>query len=341
MMSTPYADFPALLGRALESRKTLAEALSREGTDCYRLFNGVAEGLPGLTVDRYGALTLMQTFREPASPEELALVEACLRSALPGPLIFAYNHRGKKAVEDFEKWHRPAPEALGEFTCLEGGLKYLIRARHRGIDPWLFLDLRAARRLVRSSARDLSVLNLFSYTCGVGICAAAGGAREVWNVDFAQSSLDVGRQNAVLNGIPADRFTLVTEDCLTVVRQLAGLPVAGRYGQKRRYQRFQPRSFDLVFLDPPAWAKGPMSAVDVVGDYQSMFKPAVLAAKPGGRVIATNHVAAVDYAAWAETLRRCAIKAGRPLKSIEPLPVDADFPSFDGKPPLKVAVCWV
>ena len=341
MMSTPYADFPALLGRALESRKTLAEALSREGTDCYRLFNGVAEGLPGLTVDRYGALTLMQTFRAPASPEELALVEACLRSALPGPLLFAYNHRGKKAVEDFEKWHRPAPEALGEFTCLEGGLKYLIRARHRGIDPWLFLDLRAARRLVRSSARDLSVLNLFSYTCGVGVCAAAGGAREVWNVDFAQSSLDVGRQNAVLNGIPADRFTLVTEDCLTVVRQLAGLPVAGRYGQKRRYQRFQPRSFDLVFLDPPAWAKGPMSAVDVVGDYQSMFKPAVLAAKPGGRVIATNHVAAVDYAAWAETLRRCAIKAGRPLKSIEPLPVDADFPSFEGKPPLKVAVCWV
>ena len=341
MMPTPYSDFPALLERALERRKPLVEALAREGTDCYRLFNGVAEGLPGLTVDRYGALTLMQTFREPASPEELALVEACLRSALPGPLIFAYNHRGKKAVEDFEKWHRPAPEALGEFTCLEGGLKYLIRARHRGIDPWLFLDLRAARRLVRSSARDLSVLNLFSYTCGVGICAAAGGAREVWNVDFAQSSLDVGRQNAVLNGIPADRFTLVTEDCLTVVRQLAGLPVAGRYGQKRRYQRFQPRSFDLVFLDPPAWAKGPMSAVDVVGDYQSMFKPAVLAAKPGGRVIATNHVAAVDYAAWAETLRRCAIKAGRPLKSIEPLPVDADFPSFDGKPPLKVAVCEV
>lgn len=319
----------------------MLDALRREGTDCLRLFHGVAEGLPGLTLDRYGALLLAQTFREPLSPEELRTLEEALRKALPGVFAFAYNHRGKKAVEDFAKWHRPAPEALADFTCLEGGLKYLINARHRGIDPWLFLDLRAGRRAVRAAAKGLSVLNLFSYTCGVGVCAGAGGAKEVWNVDFAQSGLDVGRRNAALNGIPENVFKLVNEDCLTVVRQLAGLPVAGRYGQKRRYQRFEPRFFDLVFLDPPAWAKGPLSAVDVVGDYASMFKPAVLAAKPGGRVIATNHVAAVDYGAWTDALRRCAAKAGRPLKNIEPVPVDADFPSFDGKPPLKVAVCEV
>ncbi|HCC49208.1 MAG TPA: SAM-dependent methyltransferase [Elusimicrobia bacterium] len=334
-------NFAQLLQKALERRAPLLAALAAEGTDCCRLFNGIAEGLPGLTVDRYGGLVLMQTFREPFSPAEIQAAQDCLRSALPGPFAFAYNHRGKKAVESFDKWHRPAPDALADFTCLEGGLKYAIRARHRGIDPWLFLDLRAGRRAVRAASKGASVLNLFSYTCGVGVCAAAGGASEVWNVDFAQSSLEVGRQNAVLNGIPENVFKLVNEDCLTVVRQLAGLPVAGRYGQKRRYQRFEPRSFDLVFLDPPAWAKGPMSAVDVVGDYQSMFKPAVLAAKPGGRVIATNHVAAVDYAAWTEALRRCAIKTGRPIKNIEPVPVDADFPSFDGKPPLKIAVCEV
>jgi len=333
--------FTPLIEQALERRKSLFEALRLEGTDCWRVFNGVAEGLPGLTVDRYGGLLLAQTFRECLAPAEITALEECLRKALPYPFAFAYNHRGKRAVESFDKWHRPAPEALAEFTCAEGGLKYLAAARHRGIDPWLFLDLRAGRRAVRAASKGLSVLNLFSYTCGVGVCAAAGGASEVWNVDFASSSLEVGRRNAELNGIPADVFKLVNEDCLTVVRQLAGLPVAGRYGQKRRYQRFEPRSFDLVFLDPPAWAKGPMSAVDVVGDYQSMFKPAVLAAKPGGRVIATNHVAAVDYAAWTEVLRRCALKAGRPIKNIEPVPVDADFPSFDGKPPLKVAVCEV
>lgn len=333
--------FEPLFARALEKRGALLEALRAEGTDCFRLFHGVAEGLPGLTVDRYGPLLLAQTFRDPLAPAETAALEECLRKTLPGGFSFAYNHRGKKAAEPFDLWHRPAPEALEEFTCLEGGLKYLVRARHRGIDPWLFLDLRAGRRAVRASCRGLSVLNLFSYTCGVGVCAAAGGASEVWNVDFALSSLEIGRRNASLNGIPEGKFRLVNEDCLTAVRQFAGLPVGGRYGQKRRYERFGRRAFDLVFLDPPAWAKGPLSAVDVIRDYPAMFKPAVLAARPGGRVVATNHVASVDYGAWTDALRRCAAKAGRPIKNIEPVLPDADFPSYDGKPPLKIAVCEV
>ncbi|MHB0995179.1 MAG: class I SAM-dependent rRNA methyltransferase [Elusimicrobiales bacterium] len=337
----PIQQFPELFAKALARRKPLLEALRAEDTDCCRLFNGVAEGLTGLTVDRYGALVLAQTFRDALAGPEVTELEAHLRAALAGPFAFAYNHRGKKAAEPFNKWHRPAPEALAEFTCREGGVKYLISARHRGIDPWLFLDLRAGRRLVRGTSKGLSVLNLFAYTCGVGVCAAAGGAAEVWNVDFASSSLEVGRRNAELNGIPAERFKLVEEDCLTVVRQLAGLDAGGRYCRKRRYQRFAPKAFDLVFLDPPAWAKGPLSAVDVVRDYPAMFKPAVLAAKPGGRVIACNHVAAVDYADWTAALQRCAAKAGRPVRNITPLQPDADFPSFDGKPPLKIAVCEV
>ncbi len=333
--------FPGLFAQALERRRPLLEALRAEGTDCFRLFNGVAEGLTGLTVDRYGGLVLAQTFRDALAAPEAEELEGYLRAALPGPFAFAYNHRGKKAAEPFNKWHRPAPEALAEFACSEGGVKYLIAARHRGLDPWLFLDLRAGRRLVRGTSKGLNVLNLFAYTCGVGVCAAAGGAAEVWNVDFASSSLEVGRRNAELNGIPPERFKLVEEDCLTAVRQFAGLDVGGRYGQRRRYQRFERKAFDLVFLDPPAWAKGPLSAVDVVRDYPAMFKPAVLAAKPGGRVIACNHVAAVDYGDWTAALRRCAAKAGREIRNIEPLQPDADFPSFDGKPPLKIAVCEV
>ncbi len=325
----------------MERRTPLIARLAAEGTDCYRVFHGITEGLPGLTVDRYGGLVLAQTFREPLVPAETEALEAALRAALGMPFAFAYNHRGKKAAEPFEKWHRPSPEALVEFVCSEGGLKYCIRARHRGIDPWLFLDLRAGRRYVRSSAKGLSVLNLFSYTCGVGVCAAAGGASEVWNVDFAASSLEVGERNAALNGIPAGKFRQVNEDCVTVLRQLAGLSSGGRYGQKRRYQRFEPRSFDLVFLDPPAWAKGPLASVDLVRDYPSLFKPAVMAAKPGGRVIAANNVGSVDYDGWTEVLRRCAAKAGRPIRDLRPIEPDGDFPSFDGKPPLKLVICEV
>ena len=336
MHPSPFAE-PLL--RAFERRATLLESLAAEGTDCFRLFHGISEGLEGLTVDRYGGLVLAQTFREPLEPAAVARLEEALRAALPWPFAFAYNHRGRKSGEPFEKWHRPAPEALEEFVCSEGGSRFYIRARHRGIDPWLFLDLRAARRLLRRTSAGLSVLNLFSYTCGAGVCAAAGGAAEVWNVDFASSSLEAGRRNAELNGIPAARFLLLEEDCLTAARQFSGLPVGGRYGQKRRYRRFEPRAFDLVFLDPPAWAKGPLSAVDVARDYPALFKPALLAARPGGRVIATNHLASAGWEEWTETLRRCAAKAGRPLKILDRVEPDGDFPSFDGKPPLKVAVC--
>ncbi|OGR52961.1 MAG: hypothetical protein A2049_04340 [Elusimicrobia bacterium GWA2_62_23] len=333
--------FAGSFSQALDRRRPLLERLEAEGTDCCRLFHGIAEGLPGLTVDRYGPLLLAQTFRDCLSPSETEALEATLRKALPGAPAFVYNHRGKKAAESFDQWHRPAPAALQEFTCREGGLKYLIKARHRGIDPWLFLDLRAGRRAVRAASAGASVLNLFAYTCGVGVCAAAGGAAEVWNVDFSQSGLEVGRRNAALNGVPENKFKLVNEDCLTVVRQLAGLPVAGRYGQKRKYERFARKAFDLVFLDPPAWAKGPLASVDLVRDYPSLFKPAVLAVKPGGRIIAANNSAAVAYEAWVEVLKRCAAKAGRPIKDLRPVPPDADFPSFDGKPPLKVVICEV
>ncbi len=74
-------DFPALLETALQRRKPLLEALHAEGTDCFRLFHGVAEGLPGLTIDRYGPLLLAQTFREPLSPDEVRLLEGSLLKA--------------------------------------------------------------------------------------------------------------------------------------------------------------------------------------------------------------------------------------------------------------------
>ena len=333
--------FTPLLEQSLSRRKDLLERLHSEGTDSYRLFHGIAEGRPGLSVDRYGPLVLAQTFREPLSPGETVSLEDCLRGLLPFSPLFAYNHRGAGFRRSFEPWHQPAPAALEELECREAALRFPIRARHRGLDPWLFLDLRAGRRALRESARGKSVLNLFAYTCSAGVCAAAAGAAEVWNADFASSSLAVGKKAARLNGIPEERFRLIEEDCIPLMRQLAGLSAGGRGNRKRKFQRFPPRSFDVVFLDPPAWAKGPFGAVDVAGDYASLFKPALLAAKPGGLVLATNHVPSVPLEAWRASLERCAAKAGRPLRSIRSIEPDGDFPSFDGSPPLKTLLCQV
>jgi 23S rRNA (cytosine1962-C5)-methyltransferase len=245
-----------------------------------------------------------------------------------------WNLRGGKAAPFDEHFSFEEP---GPFVGQESGLRFDVRPRHRGIDPLLFLDLRAGRRHLLRQAEDMEVLNLFAYTCGLGVAAARGGCRAVLNVDFAASALEVGQRNAELSGCAGSSFETVCADVLPTVRQLAGLPVKGRASRRRPYERFEPRQFDLVLLDPPAWAKSPFGAVDVVRDYPSLFKPALLATRPGGAMLVTNNFAAVDRGDWLGVLQRCAAKAARPIRDIQWLTPESDFPSPDGRPPLKMA----
>ena len=208
---------------------------------------------------------------------------------------------------------------------------------HRGIDPLLFVDFRAARRAVRARSTDKSVLNLFAYTCGIGVAALAGGAREVLNVDFAEHALAVGRRNAELNQFDQSRFRILREDCLPVMRQLSGLGVKGK-AARRKFTKLKPRQFDLVVLDPPRYAKSPFGLVDTVNDYQSLFKPALLSTRPGGEMLVTNNVASVALDDWLASLKRCALKAGREIQETEILRPELDFPTFeDEHHPLKLA----
>ncbi len=319
--------------RSLAARAEALASWHAEGTDCYRLLHGAVEGAPGLAIDRYGPVLLAQTWREPLPDGALPELVALASEAVGAELVGVWNHRGSKPV-DFERFH-PLPEPVAA-VGRELGVAYDVSPRHRGQDPLLFLDLRVARRRLLAEARGRSVLNLFAYTCGVGVAAAVGGATEVWNVDFARSALEVGRHNAELDGVAGvQRF--VREDVFPVMRQLAGL----RVGRRGRFLRLQARTFDMVVLDPPRWSTSRYGAVDLVGDYASLFKPAVLCAAPGGVVVATNNVASVEREAWVAELERCARKAGRPLTSIEPLDPEVDFPSPDGRPPLKIAWCRV
>lgn len=181
-----------------------------------------------------------------------------------------------------------------------------------------------------------SLLNLFAYTCGVGTSAAAAGARQVWNVDFALSGLNQGRKNANLNRIPGEKLRFIHQDVFPVIRQLAGLGVKGK-ARRRKFLKFKPGNFDIVFMDPPTWAASPFGAVDIVRDYQGLFKPALLCVKPGGMIISTNHAPEIELAQWLEILERCTLKAGKQIKQIRVIEPETDFPSPDKKFPLKIA----
>jgi 23S rRNA (cytosine1962-C5)-methyltransferase len=326
-----------LISQAWQNRSDLKAQWLEEKTDCYRIFHGTNEGLPGTTLDRYGPLLILQTFHQSVTDDELAEVRVFATEEFPD-LHLVYNDRSRD--------HSRIQDSADEVNTLDSvpmeanelGVKYQVQGRHQGQDPWLFLDLRAGRRYVKAQSEGKTVLNLFSYTCGIGIAAGAGGAKRVVNVDFAESSLAVGIENAKLNNLKQIEF--IQSDVFPAIKQYANMPIAVRRGKKLpKYPKHKPEQFDLVFLDPPRWAKSAFGNVDLIRDYQSLFKPSLLATKDGGQLICCNNVAQVDRDEWLESLKRCAIKAGRPLKSIEILLPDTDFPSPDGNPPLKVAIC--
>jgi 23S rRNA (cytosine1962-C5)-methyltransferase len=331
-----------LLAAALDARADLMARLHAEQTDAYRLFHGSVEGHPGLTIDRYGDLLLVQCFHSPLNAETLASLEAFYAARLPG-LTLVYNDRSHAN----SRVGNPLPPDRLEAAMMarvmhEMGVSYRIAGRHAGQDPWLFLDLRAARRRVMLEASGKSLLNLFAYTGGVGIAAAKAGARFVVNVDFADSSIMIGKENVRLNDLPV-RPRFVKCDAFAAMRQYAGIGQPGRVRGKVMppFPKLEAQTFDLVFLDPPRYAKSPFGVVDLVNDYASVFKPALLCVADGGSLICTNNVADVQRDAWLDQLQRSAAKAGRPIRDMEWIMPEADFPSSDGQPPLKIALLRV
>ena len=338
----PHTALVTHLESAFGARHTLIEQLHGEDTDCYRLFHGSTEGADGLTVDRYGDLLLVQSFHTALDDATLSVLQNYYAGVLPD-LTLVYNDRSAansriaNALDETAMQVASAPRVATEL-----GVRYAIQARHAGQDPWLFLDLRAARRHLMKIVAGKSLLNLFAYTCGVGTAAGKAGAAFVMNVDFAESALKVGKENARLNALP-HRPRFIKSDVFPALRQLAGIGQPTRVRGKRMppFPELNETRFDVVFVDPPAYAMSAFGVVDTVHDYPALFKPALLATAPGGTLICCNNAAKAERAAWLDQLERSARKAGRPIVDVQWIAPDGDFPSFDDNPPLKVVALTV
>lgn len=320
------ARLPQLFGAALERRRCFVQTLTAEGTDCWRVFQGSAEGWPGLALDLYGPLALLHVFHTPEAHDsdsrraEEALGYACLEEWC----------RSTLGAERLVVWQRQPHELLyparagAPVWVSEAGQRFELDAWHRGLDPQLFLDMRPARRWLRKHSEGLQVLNLFSYTGAVGLAAEAGGAERVVNVDVSASALARSRCNAEANGCTAQEWLM--DEVYPVIWQMAGRPLPARARKRTRTLRLAPQRFDLVFIDPPTRAHGFFGSVDLERDYQSLLRPCIELLAPGGRILACNHAASVSRERFESDLRRCAIKAGLPVVRARFLEEDPDFP---------------
>lgn len=331
-----------LLASALAARRALLEQLHGEQTTAYRLFDGSNEGVAGLSVDRYGEALLVQTTLRPLAAGELAALENFYSGQFPGLPLF-YNDRSQDPARIGNALPPALIAAAHELRlCRELGVAYRFQARHAGTEPWLALDRRAARRRVMQEVGGKSLLNLFATTGSVGIAAAKAGARHVVNVEQSESNIAIAKDNARLNELPI-RLRFVRSDAFAALRQLSGQG-QGQMVRGRRmppFPKLEAHPFDVVFLDPPLYAKSPFGVVDLLNDYAALFKPALLCTVPGGTLMCTNGAAGLGREAWLDRLERSARKLGRAFHEVEWIEPEADFPGPAGAAPLKVVLLRV
>ncbi len=188
--------------------------------------------------------------------------------------------RGASQLSDTELRARAPDEPhwglpIEELEVVEFGAHYLVRPA-AGLSVGLFLDMREVREWVRHMARGRRVLNLFAYTCSLGVSAMLGGAERVLNVDVSKPYLEWGQENYHLNDLTSDPHDFVFGDAFDWLRRLA-----------RRNERF-----DMMILDPPSFSSTPFS---VVRDYPRLAEAAARIVAPAGILwAATNHSSTSD-----------------------------------------------
>lgn len=322
MVQSPTA-LPALLRLAIGRRSPLQ---ADPNLSIYRLVNAAADGLPGLTVDRFGEALVVSLYddddRLPPQPIPRPLVEALVEAAGARRVYVKYRPKqASRLAEDQLALLAPAKPVygpdLGEFRAREDGLAYVIRLGD-GLSSGLFSDMRESRGRVRAWSAGRRVLNCFSYTCGFGVAAMAGGAQRVLNLDLSKTVLAWGQENYRANGFEPDAHDFVFGDVFDWLARLA-----------RRNDRF-----DLVILDPPGFSRTKNRKFAAAQDYGEL---AVLAARclgPGGRLLACCNVAELPWRSFRDRLLASLADAGRPAQVAGVYHEPAiDFPAALGQEP--------
>ena len=303
----------------VQERVERAAALRRDHADltettAYRLVNGEGDGLPGLTVDRYGEHLMVQLYSAAWKPH-LPLVTSALQQVFTPSGIYekfrpqktrelAGESRGKKFSRLLAGTAAP-----GRVAVRENGLDFLVTLEEE-LNTGLFLDQRANRRDLMGRCRGKRILNLFSYTGAFSVAAAAAGAERVTSVDASAHYLDWAKENFSVNRLNPKRHEFIEGDCLAVLKEL---------------QR-QGRLFDLVLMDPPSFSTTRQSRFTTRGGTSDLVEASLPLLVAGGLLITSSNHQKVDLADYLKELRRAALQAGSELRVIRVAAQPEDFP---------------
>ena len=298
---------------AVEYRKTVMG----DDFSCCRLIFGEADGLPGLTVDRFSDILSVQVLSYGMEKIKdmiyTSLVKILRESGEDINGLYERNDvaiRALEGLEEYKGWYEaiPHPEsAVTEIT--ENGIKYLVDVEN-GQKTGFFLDQKYNRLAVAKIAKGKRVLDCFTHTGSFALNAAMGGAERVTAVDVSKTAVDMARANAERNGLD-DRMDFLAADVFDL------LPELEKQGGK---------PYDFIILDPPAFTKSRKTVRSAERGYKEINYRAMKLLPRGGYLATCSCSHFMRNDLFVKMLCDAAADAGVQLKQIEARQQSCDHP---------------
>lgn len=310
----PDGFWEAGIARAWQLRKDLGLAgRSDASTDCFRLVHGEGDSLPGLIIDVYGDVAVMQAHSAGMYLSSRRIAAALLHCC-EGTVKAVYNksegtapHRAGLSLAD---GYLTEASEHDEASVLENGHRFMVNWAS-GQKTGFFLDQRDNRALVGDYAHGRRVLNLFCYTGGFSVYALGSGAASVVSVDSSALAVEMLCRNVELNTGSRDasgRHSAVCCDAMEYLRDV-------RKGD-----------FDLMVVDPPAFAKHRDALDNALRAYRRLNAAAISKVAQGGMVFTYSCSQAVDRRTFELTVFSAAAQTGRKVRILRRLTQPADHP---------------
>lgn len=301
-----HAFWVTRLSEALRLRKAL-QLTGRADNNIYRLVHGEGDRLPGLVIDVYGKTAVMQAHSVGMHMSREQIADALIEAS--EGLIENVYYKSETTLPFKADLHQENGFLRGHDegnVAVENGLKFHIDWL-RGQKTGFFVDQRENRSLLEHYAKGRNVLNMFCYTGGFSAYAMRGGANLVHSVDSSAKAIDLTRANAEMN-FPGDaRHEAFAEDAFKFLEQAGS-------------------NYDLIVLDPPAFAKHKDALPRALKGYTRLNAIAFRKIKPGGIVFTFSCSQAVNKDQFRLAVFTAAAQSGRHVRILHQLHQPADHP---------------